>query len=67
MTHPNHTDSYYAATAIGDNARPKLQENLNADVCVIGAGFTGLSTALHLAEKGYKVVVLEAERIGWGA
>ncbi|MDX1737815.1 MAG: FAD-binding oxidoreductase, partial [Alphaproteobacteria bacterium] len=52
---------------IGDNARPKLQENLHADVCVIGAGFTGLSTALHLAEKGFKVVVLEAERIGWGA
>lgn len=38
-----------------------------ADVCVIGAGFTGLSAALHLAERGHSVVVLEAHRIGWGA
>ena len=38
-----------------------------ADVCVVGAGFTGISAALHLAERGYSVVVLEAERVGWGA
>lgn len=62
-----HTDSYYAASA---NAMPlyeKLEEAIAADVCVIGAGYTGLSSALHLAERGYKVVVLEAERVGWGA
>ncbi|MTI09213.1 NAD(P)/FAD-dependent oxidoreductase [Curvivirga aplysinae] len=67
MTHPEHTGSYYAATAIGDEPRPKLTEPIHADVVVIGAGFTGLSSALHLAEKGYQVVVLEAQRIGWGA
>ena len=39
----------------------------NADVCVIGAGFTGISTALHLAERGYNVHVVEANRVGWGA
>jgi len=36
-------------------------------VCVIGAGFTGVSTALHLAERGYKVHVVEANKVGWGA
>ena len=39
----------------------------SADVCVIGAGFTGISTALHLAERGYNVHVVEANRVGWGA
>ena len=38
----------------------------NADVCVIGAGFTGISTALHLAERGYSVHVVEANKVGWG-
>ncbi|TLM76373.1 NAD(P)/FAD-dependent oxidoreductase [Microbulbifer harenosus] len=62
-----HTDSYYAASA---NAAPEfgaLEEVTEADVCIIGAGYTGLSSALHLAERGFKVVVLEAERIAWGA
>jgi gamma-glutamylputrescine oxidase len=40
---------------------------MSADVCVIGAGYTGLSTALHLAERGYSVVLLEARQVGWGA
>ena len=40
---------------------------MTADVCVIGAGYTGLSAALELAKAGYKVVVLEAETIGYGA
>jgi glycine/D-amino acid oxidase-like deaminating enzyme len=44
-----------------------LQGAQRADVCIIGAGFTGISTALHLAERGYKVHVLEANRVGWGA
>ena len=70
MAHPNgpgHPDSYYVATANGLVERPVLEENLAADVCVIGGGFTGLSAALNLAEMGKSVVLLEAERIGFGA
>jgi gamma-glutamylputrescine oxidase len=48
-------------------AFPKLQENLHTDVVVIGAGYTGLSAALHLAEHGFSVVLLEAAKVGWGA
>lgn len=59
--------SYYAASANAVPARPPLQDPVEADVCVIGAGYTGLSTALFLAEAGYKVVVLEAATVGWGA
>jgi len=44
-----------------------LQGEQSADVCVIGAGFTGISTALHLAERGYNVHVVEANKVGWGA
>jgi glycine/D-amino acid oxidase-like deaminating enzyme len=62
-----HTGSYYAATANRETDYPVLQGAQSADVCVIGAGFTGLSTALHLAERGYKVCVVEANRVGWGA
>jgi len=60
-------DSYYVATAIGITEHPTLQGAERADVCVIGGGFTGLSAALNLAEQGFDVVLLEAERIGFGA
>jgi gamma-glutamylputrescine oxidase len=60
--------SYYAATANVLAEQPPLDvQGVHADVCVIGAGFTGLSAALHLARSGKSVVVLEAQRIGWGA
>lgn len=62
-----HTDSYYAATARGATELPALDGELRCDICVIGGGFTGVSAALHLAERGYDVVLLEANRIGWGA
>jgi len=62
-----HTDSYYASSANPAPAYPALEDTVEADVCVIGAGYTGLSSALHLAERGYRVLVLEAERIAWGA
>lgn len=62
-----HAPSYYAASANPAPDRPTLQGSVNADVCVIGAGYTGLSAALHLAEAGFKVVVLEANKVGWGA
>ncbi len=67
MTAPSHTTSYYAASANDKNIRPELTGEVTADVCVIGAGYTGLSTAIHLAESGFKVVVVEASRIGFGA
>jgi gamma-glutamylputrescine oxidase len=60
-------DSWYEATARRDAPLPPLEGDLDADVCVVGAGLSGCSTAMHLAERGYKVVVLEAERIGYGA
>ncbi|WP_156492580.1 FAD-binding oxidoreductase, partial [Oleiphilus sp. HI0080] len=62
-----HTGSYYAASRNDKIDRPSLNEHLDVDVCVIGAGFSGISSALHLAENGYKVAVLEAARIGYGA
>ncbi len=62
-----HVDSYYAATAVDAPRCPALAGEIGCDVCVVGGGFTGLSTALHLAERGYDVVLVEAERLGWGA
>ncbi|HEX5786876.1 MAG TPA: FAD-binding oxidoreductase [Woeseiaceae bacterium] len=67
LTRTGHTGSYYAATAHGITAFPPLAGDETADVCVIGAGFTGIATALTLAERGYRVTVLEARRVGWGA
>ncbi len=60
-------DSFYAATAVGVRDYPVLDGERQADVCVIGGGFTGLSAALNLAERGLDVVLLEAERVGFGA
>ncbi|BFM15678.1 FAD-binding oxidoreductase [Maricurvus nonylphenolicus] len=62
-----HADSYYAATAKELHNHPTLQGETEADVCVIGGGYTGLSAALHLAERGYSVALLEANKVGWGA
>ena len=59
--------SYYAATRAEFAPCPALQGEVRADVCIVGAGYTGLSAALHLAEKGLSVVVLEAHRVGFGA
>ena len=59
--------SYYQATAHPIPPQPRLSGEVNADVCVIGAGFTGLSAALELAEAGYRVVVLESRKVGYGA
>ncbi|WP_141456211.1 FAD-binding oxidoreductase [Pseudoxanthomonas sp. z9] len=59
--------SWYAASAAPLSPQPRLEGELQADVCILGAGYTGLSAALELAEAGYRVIVLEAERIGWGA
>jgi len=68
--HPSMTlypDSYYAEAAAGEPARPALRGATKADVVVVGGGYTGLSAALHLAEAGAKVVLLEAARVGFAA
>lgn len=57
---------YYAASAKRTVDYPALQENISTDICVVGGGYSGLSTAITLREKGYKVVLLEAVNIGFG-
>jgi gamma-glutamylputrescine oxidase len=60
-------NSWYEATARRSAAQPALAGDVEADVCVVGGGIAGCSTALHLAERGYRVVLLEAECVGFGA
>ncbi len=67
MTHATYPHSYYAHSALAAPERPPLQGDIETDVCVIGAGYTGLSTALFLLEHGFRVVVLEAAKVGFGA
>ena len=67
MSSPTHANSYYAASANDKAIRPQLTGEHRCDVCVVGAGFTGISTALSLAEKGKRVIVVEGTRIGFGA
>lgn len=62
-----HAPSYYAASANPAPERAALRGEISVDVVVVGGGFTGLSAALHAAEAGFSVVLLEAHRAGWGA
>ncbi len=55
-------DSYYQATINAIPEQPQLDQNIEADVCVIGGGMTGLNAAIELRKKGYSVVVLESQR-----
>jgi gamma-glutamylputrescine oxidase len=59
--------SWYAATATPPGPFPAASGEMTADVCIVGGGYTGLSAALHLREKGYDVVLIDAHRVGWGA
>ncbi|WP_253201283.1 NAD(P)/FAD-dependent oxidoreductase [Sphingomonas quercus] len=59
--------SWYAATAGPPPAAAPLAGAQTADVCVVGGGYAGLSTALHLARAGMAVVLLEQAQLGWGA
>ena len=59
--------SYYAATAPREVSFPALQSKLDCDVAVVGGGLAGLSAAIELADRGYSVVLLEAQQVGWGA
>lgn len=67
MPDSRHVPSYYAATAKPSAPRPALAGAVDCDACVIGGGIAGCSAALHLAERGFRVVLLEDRCIGWGA
>jgi gamma-glutamylputrescine oxidase len=67
LAEPYPHDSWYTATAHGLDPFPALDGDTKADVAIVGGGYTGLSAALHLAERGVDVVLLEANRVGWGA
>ena len=62
-----HAKSYYAASANWQTDYPQLESQLNVDVVIIGGGFSGVSTAVELCERGYKVALVEGNRISWGA
>lgn len=59
--------NYYQATRRVDFSAPVLNQDIEADVAIIGGGLSGISAALHMAERGYRPVVLEAQNVGWGA
>lgn len=67
MANIDYPHSYYAASANPVPERPALQGEVETDVCIIGAGYTGLSTALFLLENGFKVALVEAAKVGFGA
>jgi gamma-glutamylputrescine oxidase len=66
-THSPYPASYYVDSTALPPERPTLAGSVRADICVVGGGIAGCVTALHLAERGYRVVLLEQHRIGWGA
>jgi len=63
----NYPDSYYFASLKYQNDYPSLKESIETDVCIVGGGFSGINSAIELAERGYKVTLLESFKIGWGA
>ncbi len=65
--YPHAPDSYYAASVPTPPTHAAAAGDISADVCVIGGGLTGLSAALNLVERGYRVVLLESKQIAWGA
>ncbi len=67
MQNEPHADSWYAASANQQLSFPRLEGEQSTDVCIIGGGYTGLSAAIHLRRAGYRVILLEAHRVGWGA
>ncbi|MEH6586956.1 MAG: FAD-binding oxidoreductase [Halioglobus sp.] len=67
MQNTSHVESWYAASVNQQLAFAPLQGEASADICIIGGGYTGLSAAIHLRKAGYSVILLEANKIGWGA
>ncbi len=58
--------SYYSATVANETSYPPLQGTVEVDIAIIGGGFTGVSAAIELAERGFRVALVESEKIGWG-
>ena len=65
--HDNEIGSFYKSSIKPLNSNDKLNEDLNIDICIIGGGLTGVTSALNLSNKGYSVVLCEARKIGSGA
>ena len=64
---PTYIDTYYSRTAATSETYPRAAGRIQADVCIVGGGLAGLTAALKLARSGRKVVLLEAQRVAWGA
>ena len=65
--HDNEKGSFYNNSIKPLNSKDILDQNIEVDVCVVGGGLTGVSSALNLAKNGYSVVLCEARQVGWGA
>jgi gamma-glutamylputrescine oxidase len=65
--HHNEKDSFYKFSAKKFPNQNKITESFSTDICIIGAGLTGISSALHLANNGLSITILEANKVGAGA
>ena len=65
--HDNEKISFYRSSVEDLNSQDQLTSDIDADICIIGGGLTGISSAINLSKKGYSVILCEARKIGWGA
>ena len=65
--HAVRSPSYYSASLVAESNYPAVRGEVSVDIAIVGAGFTGIATAVELAERGYRVAVVEANKVGWGA
>ena len=65
--HDNEKISFYRSSVEDLNSQDQLTSNIDVDICIIGGGLTGISSAINLSKKGYSVILCEARKIGWGA
>ena len=65
--HDNEKISFYRSSGEDLNSQDQLSSDIDVDICVIGGGLTGISSAINLSKKGYSIILCEARKIGWGA